>query len=143
MNHPEPTVDGRNPAPPKKPWNDDSHVNDDKQWFPMVSSWCRSLPTHRMWACLPIGNPQMGCFSVCFPLNLPQRGALRKRDSHMAVGQNQWYHFGVGAPPILVYFSGWIGMFTMAIWEFHSPGKRRPRPMMCWQTMAPRTEVSS
>ena len=26
--------------------------------------------------------------------------------SHMAVGQNQWYHFGAGAPPILVYFSG-------------------------------------
>ena len=25
---------------------------------------------------------------------------------NMAVGQNQWYHFGVGAPPILVYFSG-------------------------------------
>ena len=25
---------------------------------------------------------------------------------HMTVGQNQWYHFGVGAPPILVYFSG-------------------------------------
>ena len=24
----------------------------------------------------------------------------------MAVGQNQWYHFGVGAPPILVYLSG-------------------------------------
>ena len=24
----------------------------------------------------------------------------------MAVGQNQWYHFGVGAPPILVYVSG-------------------------------------
>ena len=24
---------------------------------------------------------------------------------HMAVGQNQWYHFGVGAPPVLVYFS--------------------------------------
>ena len=36
----------------------------------------------------------------------------------MAVGQNQWYHFGVGAPPILVYFSGdwdvhWgYGLFT-------------------------------
>ena len=26
--------------------------------------------------------------------------------THMAVGQNQWYHFGVGAPPILVYFNG-------------------------------------
>ena len=24
----------------------------------------------------------------------------------VAVGQHQWYHFGVGAPPILVYFSG-------------------------------------
>ena len=24
----------------------------------------------------------------------------------MAAGQNQWCHFGVGAPPILVYFSG-------------------------------------
>ena len=22
-----------------------------------------------------------------------------------AVGQNQWYHFGVGAPPMLIYFS--------------------------------------
>ena len=26
--------------------------------------------------------------------------------ARLAVGQNQWYHFGVGAPPILVYFSG-------------------------------------
>ena len=26
--------------------------------------------------------------------------------AHMAVGQNQWFHFGIGAPPILVYFSG-------------------------------------
>ena len=26
---------------------------------------------------------------------------------HMAVGQNQWYHFfGVGVPPIFVNFSG-------------------------------------
>ena len=32
------------------------------------------------------------------------RGAESKID--LAVGQNQWYHFGVGAPPILVYFSG-------------------------------------
>ena len=27
-------------------------------------------------------------------------------DTHVAVGQSQWCHFGVGAPPILVYFSG-------------------------------------
>ena len=25
---------------------------------------------------------------------------------NVGVGQHQWYHFGVGAPPILVYFSG-------------------------------------
>ena len=29
----------------------------------------------------------------------------------MAVGQHQWYHFGVGAPPILVDLVG-TGMFT-------------------------------
>ena len=28
-----------------------------------------------------------------------------KAGSQMAVSQKQWYHFGVGAPPILVYFS--------------------------------------
>ena len=27
------------------------------------------------------------------------------RASKMVVGQNQWYHFGVGASPILIYFS--------------------------------------
>ena len=25
---------------------------------------------------------------------------------YLAVGQNRWYHFGVGAPPILIYLSG-------------------------------------
>ena len=36
----------------------------------------------------------------------------------MAVGQNQWYHFGVGALLILVYFSWdwdvhrWYGILT-------------------------------
>ena len=30
----------------------------------------------------------------------------------MAVGQNQWYHFGVGAPPMLVGMLAVIGMFT-------------------------------
>ena len=35
-------------APPKKPWNDDSPVNTNKQWFPMVSKWCRILSMHSM-----------------------------------------------------------------------------------------------
>ena len=33
-----------------------------------------------------------------------QKGESSPRE--MAVGQNQWYHFGIGAPPILVDFSG-------------------------------------
>ena len=31
---------------------------------------------------------------------------LSEKAWHAAVGQDQWYHFGVGAPPILLYFSG-------------------------------------
>ena len=33
-------------------------------------------------------------------------GLLQTHVLYLAVGQNQWYHFGVGAPPILVYVSG-------------------------------------
>ena len=35
------TVDERNPAPPMKARNDDSPANINKQWFPIVSKWCR------------------------------------------------------------------------------------------------------
>ena len=31
-----------------------------------------------------------------------------EKPGQLAVGQNQWYHFGVGVPPILVY-SGVLG----------------------------------
>ena len=31
---------------------------------------------------------------------------------HVAAGQNQWYHFGVGAPPIVEPILVGIGMFT-------------------------------
>ena len=36
------------------------------------------------------------------------------RDTHLAVDQNQWYHFGGGkfTTHFFVYFSGWIGMFA-------------------------------
>ena len=33
-------------------------------------------------------------------------------DKDMAVGQSHWYHFGVGAPPILEHILVGIGMFT-------------------------------
>ena len=35
--NPNATVDGRNPAPPQKPWNGDLPVKTNKQWLPMVS----------------------------------------------------------------------------------------------------------
>ena len=50
-----------------------------------------------------------------FRANVEERGEQKIRDvrrrrktrgTNMAVGQNQSYHFGVGAQPILVYFSG-------------------------------------
>ena len=38
-----PTTDGRNPAPPKKPWNVDSPVNTNKQWCqPWLLKWCET-----------------------------------------------------------------------------------------------------
>ena len=45
------------------------------------------------------------CFTLCSGTQTaPTFGKPTSRD--MAVGQNQWYHFGVGAPSILVCFSG-------------------------------------
>ena len=49
---------------------------------------------------------------------------LLQAPSSMAVGQNQWYHFGVGAPPILVYFSGdwdvhWGASRAFDPWPYH------------------------
>ena len=37
---------------------------------------------------------------------LSSDAGFREAGPDVAVGQNQWYHFGVGAPPILVYFGG-------------------------------------
>ena len=43
-----------------------------------------------------------------------ERGTTQKDDQHLAMGRNQWYHFGVGAPPILVYLVGiGTGMFSV------------------------------
>ena len=47
-----------------------------------------------------------GWFGFCLTLHKPPKGVVVAKLKHMAVGQNPWYHFGVGAPPILVYFSG-------------------------------------
>ena len=43
-----PAVDGRNPALPKKPWNDYSPANANKQWLAMESTWCRISAIHSM-----------------------------------------------------------------------------------------------
>ena len=72
-------MDGQNPAPPKKPWNDDSPENTNKQGFPMGSKWVRIgfRPSTVVHVCrwpqargLPFGLPGPG----------PQRaGAFRRR----------------------------------------------------------------
>ena len=49
----------------------------------------------------------------------------------VAVGQNQWYHFGVGAPPILEPVLVGIGMFTGVLdfdpWPGQGPVDRPAR----------------
>ena len=45
-------------------------------------------------------------------VGLHEMNLLELATLDVAVGQNQWYHFGVGAPPILIYVSGDWGMFT-------------------------------
>ena len=50
------------------------------------------------------------------------------------MGQNEWYHFGVDAPPILVYFSGWIGFRSLGIiffepWPFGLAKSREIPPI--------------
>ena len=46
------TVDGRNPAPPKKPWNDDSPVNTNQPWFLIVSIWCEGISSIHSMICV-------------------------------------------------------------------------------------------
>ena len=46
-------------------------------------------------------NPQS---YVCAGL---QRVPISGLAGYLAMGQNRWYHFGVGAPPILVYSGDW------------------------------------
>ena len=67
------TVDGRNPAPPKKPWNDDSPVNTNNQWFPMVAKWSRISSTHSSGSFIPLP-----CSEIC-PCVLLCRENLKQR----------------------------------------------------------------
>ena len=50
--------------------------------------------------------------SLLLLVGLPSRFHAFRQDQHVAVGQNQWYHLGVGAPPILEPILVGIGMFT-------------------------------
>ena len=36
-------MDGRNPAPPQRPWKDESPVNSNTYWFLRVSKWCERI----------------------------------------------------------------------------------------------------
>ena len=82
-----PTVDGRNPAPLAKPWNDVCPVNTSKQrfqpWFSSAAKWiCPS--TVSMWLWLKIQDLGLRGLESTFPFVFfaPQAGAgrvLRRR----------------------------------------------------------------
>ena len=53
-------------------------------------------------------------------------GSRQLERRHLAVGENQRCHFGIGAPPILVYFSGdwdvhWGYDLDVDPWPFRRP----------------------
>ena len=64
------------------------------------------------------------------------------------MGQNQWYHFGVGAPPILVYFSGdwdvhWGYDLVFDPWPFPSSLAVLSREVKASELIAEATQVLS
>ena len=71
-------------------------------------------------------------------LKLPPAPTLGFRQK--AVGQNQWYHFGVRAPPILVYFSG--DLHVHWVYAILSHGQTGPWARRDgWQTFATPREL--
>ena len=79
------------------------HARDTKK---LRTQWHRC---HSSWACLQVSG--IFCDStwhewfmrfLALAINLSESGLSRD----LAMVQNQWYHFGIGAPPILVCFSG-------------------------------------
>ena len=66
-------------------------------------------PTAMFYLPLLCGVPEKGWMKSRERLDEIPRFDLPNSLLRMAVGQNQWYHFGVGAPPTLVYFSGGLG----------------------------------
>ena len=74
-------------ATPTKPWNADSPVNTNNQWFPMVSKWCRNKfhPPAVPSASAKPSNPKAwdrSCFVAAWAWNAPPR----KRRSAMTSG---------------------------------------------------------
>ena len=71
--------------------------------------------------------------------NFPSAAIRREAISHMAVGQNQWCHFGVGAPPILVSFSGdwdvpWGYDLDFDPWPYRQPSYQQQIGISNFQT---------
>ena len=62
-----PTVDGRNSAPPKKPWNHDSPLHTNKNGFPCFFRWCRILSSTVCFPMFSLIRISPGSFHLSFP----------------------------------------------------------------------------
>ena len=92
---------------------------------PCLSCCAKGLRRRRKWRMhlhpSPPTPPLVLAFGVPFYPSLPCGTRLQKPThllslttskataTHMAMVQNQWYHFGIGAAPILVYFMWGLG----------------------------------
>ena len=65
---------------------------------------CCRLP--RLYTGIPVGTQRQTYLrQLRWPPSILNKQTSPLTSIILAVGQNQWYHFWVGAPPILVYFS--------------------------------------
>ena len=89
-------MDGQDPAPPKKPWNDDSAVNTNTCWFPMVLKWCE----------MDFGHPQyyFQRSSLGQDVLATSQGPLK--DLHFAHLKHGFFHQNKGKPPFTRQCSG-------------------------------------
>ena len=93
-------------VPPEKPWNDDSTVNTNQQWFPVVSKWCRMSSIHSMSAHT---SSQLRCFCTFAWCPGKLRGTQRGRMGLWAARRRSNPHCsGLSGPPSQIP-RWWVG----------------------------------
>ena len=89
-------MDGRNPAPPKKPWNDDSPLNTNKQWLLIGFNVVRTDFIHPQYD--PWQKRVKGISNTFFRCSIEQRrlSLPLRRQKKLASDTHPWIRNAVG-----------------------------------------------